>query len=583
MIVYDMMRHEWDWSWCIWVGYWSGAIVQVAWKALLDRHCIFAHLVLTGKSCTGACDVAGRFRFLFFRRMARFPMWSNRTAPAPQQDHVYDYNTNQSTYALHLSIYLPRSRHPPNHRTHTDLLARGPRYSPTQYTVNPPMSSEASSSTNSIDTHARRNEMTPEGSKASTPFATRVGNYLLYPAPRPVFARHYASLLDHAEHFYGTEASGDHDGLTPRQGSRREGFTWDPTPVKEDTHTYSRNPLPPEQSGFRTPPPLEEILRTTTIDDADNLHNATVFRSDTAESHSLHTHLSSSTTFNNRSSCDDTRRSSIAGFAKGLAKHVPDMRIFAPPEALTEHTNDDTRRDSGAASSDNSTRASRIERRLSFVLRPSLKRTTSTEKAAHPSPVIEEPIRESCVKTQTSQQHATGTLRDRRKVKLDLALPVDMPGLSARNRSPVGPLASITPSRPRSPKTPWIRDEPPKWQHDPGHRTVPIIEDYIGEMTMELGDARGPAILPAILPGDDYIHSSQSPKLERPIPKMRDRGLITQARLNRNRSGRGTSESEVGQTPTGNWVPYDRVPERTWTEAEVDRHGHESQRARSRR
>jgi hypothetical protein len=501
-------------------------------------------------------------------------------APAPQQDRVYDFHIIQSTYALHLSIHLPRSRHPPNHRTYTDLFARGSAL--LAYTVHhsSPMSSEASSSTNSIDTNARRHEVTPKGSKASTPFAPSVGSYLLYPTPRPGFARHYTSLQDHAKYFHGAKAFGDHEALTPRQESRREGFTWDPTPAKEDTHTHSRNPLPPEQSGIGTPPPLEDILRKTTINDADNLHNATVFRSDTAESHSPDTHLPSSLRFNNRSSCDDTRRGSIAGFAKGLARHVPDMRIFASPEALTEHTNDEARRDSGAASSDNSTRASRIERRLSFVLRPSLKHTTSTEKAAHPSPALEEPIRESCVKTQSSQQQAAGTLRDRRKVKLDLALPVDIPGLSARNRSPVGPLASITPSRPRSPKTPWIRDEPPKWQHDAGHRTAPIIEDYIGEMTMELGDTHGPAILP----GDDYIHSSQSPKLERPIPKMRDRGLMTQARLNRNRSGRGTSESEIGQTPTSSWTPYDtRAPKRTWTEAEVERHGQESQRARSRR
>ncbi|KAI4644727.1 uncharacterized protein J4E78_009546 [Alternaria triticimaculans] len=272
-----------------------------------------------------------------------------------------------------------------------------------------------------------------------------------------------------------------------------------------------------EQERPKTPPPLEEIIRRTTIDDADHIQNSKLQHIDSMESRNSETtaRTGSFSTETNDSYVRDHRRSSIAAFAKGIVRHVPEFRMLHLPESR----DDQDRRDPQEGGP---LKLHKKDRMLSFAPLPVVKAKESYEQASKPSVVIEEPTTPTkTAKTPSCPQSPTGKggLRDRRKVNLDLSMPTVIPDLPARGRSPVDIMANLGAPRARSPKTPWIRKEQPKWEPMPMAKATPILEeDYIRDSTSALrNDNKGGV---GLLPDTDAIFSSQSPKFERPPPKQ---------------------------------------------------------------
>jgi len=177
-------------------------------------------------------------------------------------------------------------------------------------------------------------------------------------------SRQYTSLQEHADcHNHADTPAGD-ERLTPRFEYRREGFTLESSPSAEHLRRNSRNPLPPDQHRSSSPPPLEEILRQKTIDDADNIQNVQVLHRNTGGSAPAFAPESSVDTLERT----DTRRSSITEFAKGLVTRVPDMRMFAfdkPKDGLAASQR--------RASQDiGGTKPSKKDRKLSFAPLPTM-------------------------------------------------------------------------------------------------------------------------------------------------------------------------------------------------------------------
>lgn len=318
------------------------------------------------------------------------------------------------------------------------------------------------------------------------------------------------------------------------------------------TPKYSRNPLPPQQLGERTPPTIEELLRRPTNEDADTAHNASVARRNTHESliHTNTTRSSYSSQVPSALSRSDTGRSSIASFARGLVRHVPDMKVFLAPETADEHQNEYRVRGLRGHGSSGSFHDSKQGRRLSFMLPPPPNRTNTEEQAPEPSLGQRKSSHKSCVNDQAQQPRTQKSLSARRKVNLEVSLPVVASQAANINRSATVTFSSITPSRPRSPKTPCVRNGPPARQQNVGRRPVPILEDTQGRH-----DAYTRTEAFGLLPGDDILSSSYSPEHEGPATKMR---YVTRPRSKRNRSGRsGTSESELAGTPDRSWAPND--------------------------
>jgi hypothetical protein len=286
----------------------------------------------------------------------------------------------------------------------------------------------------------------------------------------------------------------------------------------------------------------------------------------------------------------NNRRTSIAAFAKGIAKHAHDMKMFNPPERrwTGESKTSDGRRDSQDTKS-----VKRPERVLSFAPLPVVTPKESYGKLPKPSVVVEEPTTpvDQAAKPTIPPSAAKGSLRDRRKVNLDLSMPKEMPDLPARGRSPVDLTSSlgISAPRPRSPKTPWIRNEEPKWAPIPQmQKSTPIMEEeYIPGTTSALANDNHGGV--GLLPGLDAIYASQSPKFERPPPKIRDRCYISRPRLTRNRSSRsgqsGTSDSTLAATPDGSWTTEDTVfqERQVATKAELQQLSQNTKASRSRR
>lgn len=446
------------------------------------------------------------------------------------------------------------------------------------------------------DTSAHSSIDASEVSGLSASSTHNLGSFLGQSSPTSL-TRHYTSLQEHADQITGTESAAKDEGLTPRQVNRREGFSWGQRPNLEDERRHSRNPMPMEQERPSSPPPLEEIIRRTTIDDADHLQNIQLRYMDSMESHAsgtTHQTVSIATsTETSDSYIRDNRRSSITAFARGIVQRVPSLRMLHPQESKEDRQ----RRDSGDGAS---IKLHKKDRVLSFAPPPLVKSKESYEKASKPSVVIEEPLTpvrapSTPVDAATipSSPHSTpkGGLRDRRRVKLDLSMPIEMPDLPARGRSPMDIMGSLGAPRARSPKTPWVRNEQPKWEPAMMTKSAPILEkDYIGDNTSALRNDNHGGI--GLLPDTDIIFSSQIPKFERPPPKVRDRCYISRPKSKRARSGRsdksGTSASDsmLAQTPDGNRTPAEEKTfkeQQAQTKVELQKIASESKATRSRR
>ncbi|CAN9106551.1 unnamed protein product [Alternaria alternata] len=446
------------------------------------------------------------------------------------------------------------------------------------------------------DTSAHSSINTPEVSGLFASSAHDLGS-VLGPSSPTSLTRHYTSLQEHADQITGTETAGKDEGLTPRQVTRREGFAWGQRPSLEDERRHSRYQMPMEQERQSSPPPLDEIIRRTTIDDADDLQNIKLRHMDSIESHasgvtypaaSISTSVETSDSY-----VRDNRRSSIAAFAKGIVQHVPNLRMPRPQESKE----DQQRRDSGDGAS---MKLHKKDRVLSFAPLPFVKPKESYEKGSKPSVVIEEPSTPvdtppTAVNNATTplNPHSTskGGLRDRRKVNLDLSMPAQMPDLPARGRLPVDMTGSLGAPRPRSPKTPWVRKEQPQWEPAMMTKSAPILEeDYIRDNTSAPRNDNYGGI--GLLPDNNTLFSSQSPKFERPPARVRDRCYISRPKSKRTRSGRsdksGTSASDstLARTPDSSWTPAEEriyQEHQAQTRSELRKIASESKASRSRR
>ncbi|RAR13710.1 condensin subunit [Stemphylium lycopersici] len=450
-----------------------------------------------------------------------------------------------------------------------------------------PMSSASRSTAYATNTFAARSGYSDCPTRDAS--ITSESEILPPPSPGTALIRHYTSLQEHADRFIDTEALGNDEGATPRHVTRREGFSWGQRPELGD-HGQSYHPMIVEQERQDSPPPLEEIMRRTTIDDADVIQNSKLRHVDSVDSQTSTTmRLADSFSTNTSDSYSyDHRRSSILALTKGIAKHVPELKILHTQGSWEGRSRRDSKEDPSA-------KLHKKDRVLSFAPLPSVKARGSHEKLskptielAGPSGAFESPAKSSSPASPT----AKSGLRDRRKVQLDLSIPNVMPDLPARGRSPVDMMGSLGAPRQRSPKTPWVRHEQSKWETARMAKSTPIKEeDYIlrdGNSALSKDNLGGVGLLP----GDEVFGSSQSPKFERPQQKVRDRCYISRPKSKRSRSGRsnqsGTSASDStkAQTPDSSWTPAEEKAyqeQQARTKAELQQMAQDTKVTRARR
>lgn len=356
----------------------------------------------------------------------------------------------------------------------------------------------------------------------------------------------------------------DNDAVTPRHEGRRGSFAWGLRPAHEDeAPKLGRNPMMPQRTDNTTPPTMEELLRRNTAeDDSSSTRRSSLVQSDTVFSRPSTTRSSTAGTDVNSLSRTDTGKS-IGGLARSMTKKIPDIRT---PRLTTGKASQRMSMPEDEHQEDmSSTQGGRKGRKLSFQLPSGLKMKSSAEGTQQPSPVIEESS--ACetsdkVASPGSASRCSG-LAARRQIKMDLTLPIGLPDLSnpkdRRGKNPAI-LSSITPSRPRSPKTPWIRDTELDWGRGTkttAAKTGPIVEDdedmnamdviTLNDVGVELGiESALPPVTPPLA----------IPAFVRPPQKIRDRCYISRPTAKRNKSGGpSTRESDFGSTPDGHWTP----------------------------
>ncbi|KAJ5038566.1 hypothetical protein J3E74DRAFT_453314 [Bipolaris maydis] len=333
-------------------------------------------------------------------------------------------------------------------------------------------------------------------------------------------ARHYSTLQEHADQTLATETSGQDGGAASRHDARREGFSW---------HAMTTEPERP-----RSPPSFEEIMRPTHIDDANDIQNNKLRHVDSMESAGP-TAIGLVESFSSNESdynAQDHRRSSIMAFAKGMTRH---------------HKEDKQRLESRE---DVISKLQKKEGSLFFAHQPSVNPNSGNEKFSNLTVVIDEPSRgvEKPATPANTQPPASSGLRARRKVDLDLSMPKNVPDLPARSRYPVDMAGNLAAPRSRSPKTPWIRNEQPRWESDRRAKSSPIEEeDDMGDniTTLNNDNHRGKGLLP----GNDVLDSLQPPTHERLPAKVRHRHCISLPLPKRSRNGTNTSDLDVAQVP----------------------------------
>lgn len=463
--------------------------------------------------------------------------------------------------------------------------------------------------TSSLDIGQRRSGVTPRGSRITTPYnyATKTKDSLHQPKSQQLstLSRHYATLQEHADSIIRAEHA-DEDAPTSRHEGRRSSFAWGlPLADDEETQKHSRNPLVPEQTHVSTPPTMEELVRrTTTGDDSASVHRTSFVHNESAPSRPSITRASTACSSASGTDIDmmkrvDTGRSSISTLARSMTKVIPDIRMHRPYAGKTIATI--TQRNAKEPGDTALDQSGKKARKLSFQLPAGLKLKNDLDLPQKPSPVTEEPqgpqlpVCESPANPGTRGAFRCSGIAARRQVKMDLTLPIGRPDLSERNQTPPGHIMnSITPSRPRSPQTPWIHEKELNWSRNAKSKTVksvPILEKddspYIGMMaqvtlddkSLESGQGNELHALPTPL--------STTPEFVRPPQKIRDRCYISCPTVDRDKSGGpSTSGSDFGSTPDGHWTPViteDMTEEQVRIQDELSELAKTTKTARSRR
>ncbi|KAL5113845.1 hypothetical protein ACEQ8H_008265 [Pleosporales sp. CAS-2024a] len=130
-----------------------------------------------------------------------------------------------------------------------------------------------------------------------------------------------------------------------------------------------------------------------------------------------------------------------------------------------------------------------------------------------------------------------------------------MPDLPARRSFPAVQFSSITSSRPRSPKTPWVLDVAPRWPHAVQPKAATITE---GEHAIRISASGAIEVSDGLLADNGPIASSHSSKNERASQKIHNGSHITRLRLERNGNGRQVnSVGALTHAPDGGWASND--------------------------
>mgnify|MGYP004505201971 CR=1 FL=1 len=357
----------------------------------------------------------------------------------------------------------------------------------------------------------------------------------------------------------------DNDVVTPRYDARRGSFVWGLRPAyEEEASKHSRNPLMPQRTGNTTPPTMEELVRRTTADeDSSSTRRSSLAQSDAICSHPSTTRSSTGSIEIDNLTRTDTGKS-LGGLARSMTKKIPDIRTRRPSteKASQRMSVQDEEESEDMPSAQSGKKA----RKLSFQLPSGLRMKNPLEIPQKPSPVVEEPPTSESTDKATSPGSPSpcGGLAARRQVKMDLALPIGLPDLFNRtDRKDAHPaiLSSITPSRPRSPQTPWVREKELNWGRVPNSdsaKTAPIAEeDSTPNNTMDMITVHDAGIEPGVKSALPPAKSPLAPPafVRRP-QKVRDRCYISHPSTKRSKSGGpSTSESDFGSTPDGYWTP----------------------------
>ncbi|KAF1980254.1 hypothetical protein BU23DRAFT_5247 [Bimuria novae-zelandiae CBS 107.79] len=280
--------------------------------------------------------------------------------------------------------------------------------------------------------------------------------------PKQGITRHYTSFKEHADAVQNAIVMpGGGQGSSSRVEDRHTGFTWE---FGNGEEPRQATPLPHKPPTPHTPPILEELSRRGSK--ADAWGDVGPVKSDMEALSRTSTRDLSTIPSLTTPARTDTNRSSFSGLARGMMRHVPDVLMFHPTEKTAEV--------GGQYSDLRERQKSRDERHTQFNFNPAV-------------PKLQLPTPESAPGTVDVVVPKPGmppkaTLKDRRhfaqRDAMKLTLPPNMPDLPVRGRTPMGETSSLAPSRPRSPKTPWIQDRPPEW-HNTNPKSAPatILEE----------------------------------------------------------------------------------------------------------
>ncbi|PSN69325.1 hypothetical protein BS50DRAFT_339642 [Corynespora cassiicola Philippines] len=361
-------------------------------------------------------------------------------------------------------------------------------------------------------------------------------DYFVHPlSPRASLSRHFGSLQEHADVVRAMTPNGG--GSTPQPESRREGFIWD-VPVGEEPRegdiaspkVLSNRPTPP------TPPLLVQVTAVSQHPDPARESVASATSSSTfRSSRSSSKRRSTASSLTDALYRNDTSRSTASSIARGVRRHVPDLRIFKSSDGKSQKSEKQPRHNE-----EQSPRKSQDERHHKSspqnsspqtYLPPALKTILPSEKATKHVNIAEEPAYKVPPATRG------GGLKDRRKIDraeaMKLTLPLELPDLPSRRREVMYDAGNLVAPRRLSPKTP------------ASENPLVMSANYPRSQDTEEG----------ILPGNDTFISSSSPKSEKHHPKARERYHVSGPRLKKKNSGTAESDSSLAMTPDGNYSP----------------------------
>ncbi|KAF2705708.1 hypothetical protein K504DRAFT_448740 [Pleomassaria siparia CBS 279.74] len=334
------------------------------------------------------------------------------------------------------------------------------------------------------------------------------------PRPAPALlplTRNWTSLQEHADSVRAVTAAGG--SSTPRREDRREGFTWEVPKGDGISHQSWRS------RGYPTTPPRPHLTKKVydSQDDAFKGNVASTTDSEDFEPRELKrrtsTALSTPSSIGPGISRSNTESSSIGSIARGVMRHVPDIRMFDPEGNKARHAVAHGTKD---VHEERPPRLNKLGRTRTFSFKPSLALAKGDTDGKPPKHVHR---KDGSAVNIADLTPLKGGLKDRRKLAqaeaMKLTLPLEMPNLPPRRRMSIPhaqDIQGLAPPRSLSPKPSWIRDTAPSWE--PMADPPPIILEHSSESLNLESRKHGHGLLP----GSDPIQSSVPPNPnEKPV------------------------------------------------------------------